>query len=402
LKKRLHRNIIQAIETGLQQIFEEKIYADRVLEHILKSNPLWGSRDRRQIAETTYDIVRWWRRICFAAKINENDPLKYRKALTAWYLIKQEYEITEWLCPIDVSEKELVQRYHAKDLKRDIRESIPEWLDSMCANELGDIWDDELHALNEQADLILRVNSIKTSHEDLKKILSAQTVESQKIKGYKDALLIPTRINVFKLAAFKEGLFEIQDASSQLVAPFIDAQAGMRVIDACAGGGGKSLHIAAQMNNKGRVIAMDVEQWKLDELKKRARRGGISIIETRAIDNTKAIKRLYDSADRLLLDVPCSGLGVLRRNPDAKWKLSADFIAEMQKKQIQILSDYSRMVKIGGKIVYATCSILPSENTLQVQKFLQSNENFQLEEEKIVLPSQGFDGFYMARLVRKS
>ena len=402
MKKRLHRNIIQAIETGLQQIFEEKIYADRVLEHILKSNPLWGSRDRRQIAETTYDIVRWWRRICFAAKINENDPLKYRKALTAWYLIKQEYEITEWLCPIDVSEKELVQRYHAKDLKRDIRESIPEWLDSMCANELGDIWDDELHALNEQADLILRVNSIKTSHEDLKKILSAQTVESQKIKGYKDALLIPTRINVFKLAAFKEGLFEIQDASSQLVAPFIDAQAGMRVIDACAGGGGKSLHIAAQMNNKGRVIAMDVEQWKLDELKKRARRGGISIIETRAIDNTKAIKRLYDSADRLLLDVPCSGLGVLRRNPDAKWKLSADFIAEMQKKQIQILSDYSRMVKIGGKIVYATCSILPSENTLQVQKFLQSNENFQLEEEKIVLPSQGFDGFYMARLVRKS
>jgi 16S rRNA (cytosine967-C5)-methyltransferase len=402
LKKRLHRNIIQAIETGLQQIFEEKIYADRVLEHILKSNPLWGSRDRRQIAETTYDIVRWWRRICFAAKINENDPLKYRKALTAWYLIKQEYEITEWLCPIEVSEKELVQRYHAKDLKRDIRESIPEWLDSMCANELGDIWDDELHALNEQADLILRVNSIKTSHEDLKKILSAQTVESQKIKGYKDALLIPTRINVFKLAAFKEGLFEIQDASSQLVAPFIDAQAGMRVIDACAGGGGKSLHIAAQMNNKGRVIAMDVEQWKLDELKKRARRGGISIIETRAIDNTKAIKRLYDSADRLLLDVPCSGLGVLRRNPDAKWKLSADFIAEMQKKQIQILSDYSRMVKIGGKIVYATCSILPSENTLQVQKFLQSNENFQLEEEKIVLPSQGFDGFYMARLVRKS
>ena len=402
MKKRLHRNIIQAIETGLQQIFEEKIYADRVLEHILKSNPLWGSRDRRQIAETTYDIVRWWRRICFAAKINENDPLKYRKALTAWYLIKQEYEITEWLCPIEVSEKELVQRYHAKDLKRDIRESIPEWLDSMCANELGDIWDDELHALNEQADLILRVNSIKTSHEDLKKILSAQTVESQKIKGYKDALLIPTRINVFKLAAFKEGLFEIQDASSQLVAPFIDAQAGMRVIDACAGGGGKSLHIAAQMNNKGRVIAMDVEQWKLDELKKRARRGGISIIETRAIDNTKAIKRLYDSADRLLLDVPCSGLGVLRRNPDAKWKLSADFIAEMQKKQIQILSDYSRMVKIGGKIVYATCSILPSENTLQVQKFLQSNENFQLEEEKIVLPSQGFDGFYMARLVRKS
>ena len=402
MKKRLHRNIIQAIETGLQQIFEEKIYADRVLEHILKSNPLWGSRDRRQIAETTYDIVRWWRRICFAAKINENDPLKYRKALTAWYLIKQEYEITEWLSPIDVSEKELVQRYHAKDLKRDIKESIPEWLDSMCANELGDIWDDELHALNEQADLILRVNSIKTSHEDLKKILSAQTVESLKIKGYKDALLIPTRINVFKLAAFKEGLFEIQDASSQLVAPFLDAQAGMRVIDACAGGGGKSLHIAAQMNNKGRVIAMDVEQWKLDELKKRARRGGISIIETRAIDNTKAIKRLYDSADRLLLDVPCSGLGVLRRNPDAKWKLSADFIAEMQKKQIQILSDYSRMVKIGGKIVYATCSILPSENTLQVQKFLQSNENFQLEEEKIVLPSQGFDGFYMARLVRKS
>jgi 16S rRNA (cytosine967-C5)-methyltransferase len=174
----------------------------------------------------------------------------------------------------------------------------------------------------------------------------------------------------------------------------------MRVIDACAGGGGKSLHIAALMQNKGRIISMDVTQWKLDELKKRARRAGAGNIETRLIEGSKTIKRLESTADRLLLDVPCSGMGVIKRNPDAKWKLNPEFIARTRDLQQKILSEYSGMIKPGGMLVYSTCSILPSENKNQVDTFLAGNKNFEFIKENTIFPSQGFDGFYMALLKR--
>jgi 16S rRNA (cytosine967-C5)-methyltransferase len=155
------------------------------------------------------------------------------------------------------------------------------------------------------------------------------------------------------------------------------------------------------MKNKGRVIAMDTEAWKLEELKKRARRAGVSNIEARVIESSKTVKRLEGSADRLLLDVPCSGLGVLKRNPDAKWKLSVDFIDQVKVLQQQLLNNYSIMVKPGGMIVYSTCSVLPSENEKQVEKFLEMQKgNFLLEEQKWILPSEGFDGFFMARVKR--
>ena len=209
-------------------------------------------------------------------------------------------------------------------------------------------------------------------------------------------------MNVFKLPTFKEGKFEVQDASSQLVAPFTDVSPGMRVIDACAGGGGKTLHLASLMQNAGHIIAMDNDQRKLDELKRRARRAGATNIETRLIDSTKVIKRLNNSADRVLLDVPCSGLGVLKRNPDAKWKLNLDYIDRVRKIQQDILDRYSQMVKANGKLIYATCSILSSENQHQVNSFLSAHPNFALEEQKQIFPSEGFDGFYMARMTRKS
>src|SRR6478735_3730863 len=139
---------------------------------------------------------------------------------------------------------------------------------------------------------------------------------------------------------------------------------------------------------------MDTEDWKLEELKKRARRAGVGNIETRVIESSKTIKRLEGSADRLLLDVPCSGLGVLRRNPDAKWKLSPEFIEEVKATQQKIINDYSVMLKPGGLMVYSTCSLLPSENEKQVEKFLETRKDqFELQEQKSILPSEGFDGF---------
>lgn len=179
----------------------------------------------------------------------------------------------------------------------------------------------------------------------------------------------------------------------------------MRVIDACAGAGGKALHLAAMMKNKGQLIALDIYQYKLRELKRRAKRAGAHNIETRHIDNNKVIKKLHGSADRVLLDAPCSGLGVLRRNPDAKWKLNPEFIDRVVLEQQQIVTQYAHMVKPGGKLVYVTCSILPQENEEQIAAFMETEigKEFTLEKEQHLWPAvNGFDGFYMARLLRKA
>lgn len=179
----------------------------------------------------------------------------------------------------------------------------------------------------------------------------------------------------------------------------------MRVVDACAGAGGKTLHLASLMENKGQLIAMDLYESKLKQLKIRAKRNSAFNIEYRIIDSTKVIKKLQEKADRVLIDAPCSGLGVLKRNPDAKWKLQPEFIDNIRKVQAEVLESYSRMVKPGGKLVYATCSILPSENQEQIGRFLATDagKQFELIQDQSILASEsGFDGFYMALLHRKN
>lgn len=394
----IHHNQVDAIEDALALIFQEGKYADQVIEATLKKNPKWGSRDRRFIAESTYDIVRWWRWIISCGEIQDDDEKKFRKAIYTW-LILQNSELPLWLHE-GISPEKILANVQKLESSRAIRESIPDWLDELGEKELGELWQKELHALNEQARVVLRVNTLKTSRDELQKSLKHAEIETETLPQFPDALILQKRVNVFQQPVFKQGWFEVQDASSQMVAPFAEVQPGMRVIDACAGGGGKTLHLASLMENKGQLIALDTEGWKLQELRHRVRRAGAGLIETRTIDSTKVIKRLYDSADRVLLDVPCSGLGVLRRNPDAKWKLNLDYIGRVKKLQEEILDRYSKMVKEGGKLVYATCSILASENQEQVKLFLSSNPEFVLEEEKQIFPSEGFDGFYMARMSR--
>jgi len=209
------------------------------------------------------------------------------------------------------------------------------------------------------------------------------------------------RANVFRTEVFKKGYFEVQDASSQLVAEYLDVAPGMKVIDTCAGAGGKTLHLASFMMNKGQIIAMDIYESKLKKLKIRARRNKVHNIDTRVIDSTKPIKKLYNKADRVLIDAPCSGIGVLRRNPDSKWKLQPEFLDNIKKVQQDILQKYSKMVKSGGKLVYATCSVLPSENQNQITEFLvsESGKDFKLiKDNKVFAHTSGFDGFYMALL----
>jgi len=379
-------------------IFEQNKYADKVIEKVLKQNPKWGARDRRFIAETTYDIVRWYR---FLQNITEAEENDYWKLLGGWCVL-HEVPLPDWTEFKDLNEKRILDRNIKMKSVRRYRESIPDWLDTLGEQELGKRWEKELEALNEEAAVVLRANTLKVSAKDLQDALRETEVETDSLQDFPDALVLTERQNIFRHPTFKEGMFEVQDAASQFIAPFLRVSPGMRVIDACAGAGGKTLHLAAIMKNKGRIIAMDVEAFKLEELQKRAKRAGVNNLEIKHIESSKTIKRLENSADRLLLDVPCSGLGVLKRNPDAKWKLSPEFIENVKELQQHILQDYCSMLKKDGLMVYSTCSVLPSENERQVEKFLEGNsDKFEMVDQKHIWPSEGFDGFYMALLRKK-
>ncbi len=395
---RFYRNTTNAVIQVLYHVFVEKRYADKVIESVLKQDPRWGARDRRFVAETSYEIIRWWRLISECAEVTEVTEASLWKVLGTWCVIS-DIEPPAWEELHAVEPNRVRKNYDRLQQIFKVRESIPDWMDKLGYAELPDRWEKEMRALNEQAHVVMRANTLKTTRLELKKLLLQQNIETHLLDWAPDALVMDKRQNVFRFQLFKDGFFELQDAASQDVARFLQVEPGMRVIDACAGAGGKSLHLAALMKNKGKVIAMDLEQWKLDELKKRARRAGASNIEPKVIDSTKVIKRLQGAADRLLLDVPCSGMGVLKRNPDAKWKLSPEFLQSVKQTQQQLLESYSPMLKVGGLMVYSTCSLLPGENEQQVQLFLEQHRGqFELVNEKRHWPSEGFDGFYMALL----
>ena len=302
-------------------------------------------------------------------------------------------------------ERRIKGRFDELSRVRAFRESVPDWLDALGVAELGEeTWGEELHALNQQAAVVLRVNTLKIDKEALRAQLAKEGYETELLEGYPDALQLKKRANVFLSEAFKQGLFELQDASSQRVAPLLlgawnPSQGSLKVADCCAGAGGKTLHLAALMGGKGKIVAMDIYPQKLDELSRRAKRNGAYNIEARLIE-AKYLKRQRGTFDRVLIDAPCSGLGVLRRNPDTKWKLTPEFLQEIRQTQAQLLAQYSLLVKEGGSLVYATCSILPSENEQQVQHFLASEagKRFTLVEQHKISATQGYDGFYMAAL----
>lgn len=398
-----HRVLVEAIVYALQQVFVENRQADKVIEYVLKSNKKWGSRDRAFIAENTYEIVRWWRLLKFVTQLSDttvSEEAQFWQLFAAWRILQGD-KLPVWQEFAKINEKQILARFEEAQPIRKIKESVPDWMDSIGEQELGEEWNAELQAMNKQAPVVLRTNTLKTNQADLRRKFQEIGIETTTLPDVNDALVLERRANVFSTEAFKNGFFEVQDAGSQLIAPFLEVQPGMRVIDACAGAGGKTLHLATLMENKGRIIAMDVEDYKLQELQRRARRNGIGNVETKLIE-AKTIKRLKESADRLLLDVPCSGLGVLRRNPDAKWKLKPEFLENIKKTQSEIISNYSKMLKHGGKMVYATCSILPSESEEQVKKFLIQNPEYQLIKEQRTSPAtDGFDGFYMALIERK-
>lgn len=404
----LYRPVWEGVVSSLTDIFVTGWQADKVIQRHLKGGRKWGSSDRRLYAEAVYDLVRWWRKLLFITdtawpaddKWAHSDSVVFQKAIEAWCVI-HDVTLDKNIKAVGVDAHKVKMGWKSHAFPRAVRESVPDWLDAYGEEMLGAQWDLVLPVLNTPAPVFLRTNRLRTTPAQLVNILLQDRLEATVAWG--DCLKLTQRANVFLTRAFEQGLFEVQDSNSQRVAVAMGLEPGMRVIDACAGAGGKSLHMASLMGNKGKVIALDVNERKLEQLRERANRDGASSIETRLIESTKTIKRLAGTADRVLLDVPCSGLGVLRRNPDAKWKLERAEIERLQVTQSEILQHYGQMVKPGGLLVYATCSILPVENEQQIAKFMsQFGTGWALEHQETLWPEvDGPDGFFLARL-RKS
>ena len=288
------------------------------------------------------------------------------------------------------------------DLPFAVRQSIPDWLDAVGRTELGAAkWESTVAALNRPALLYVRANTLKCTRDQLATRLAASGVTARAVDLAPEALVLEIRGSVYRTSEHREGLMEIQDAASQAVCHRLDARPGMRVIDGCAGAGGKTLHLAALMANRGRLVALDVDGAKLETLRLRSRRAGVAIVEARHVDTTKVIKRRHASADRLLLDVPCSGLGVLRRNPEARWRLDPAALDRLRAAQARILARYAPLVKPGGRMAYVTCSVLPSEGEAQVRAFVAGGGWVLVSEERLGPPAQDTDCFYVAVLEKE-
>lgn len=290
----------------------------------------------------------------------------------------------------------------AADIRSRIVEAVrtmPEWLRQRIRSAHGDRAARILEALRSEAPVFIRVNTLKTTDKDALRALREAGAESTELEH---CLVIARPFGLYRRQPFHDGWFEQQDISSQRVALSMDLAPGMRVVDACAGNGGKTLHMAALMGNKGRIIALDPYAEKLSTLRTRAARAGVSIVEPRVITSTKTVKRLAETADRVLVDVPCSGTGVLRRNPDIPWHLTDASIDELVSLQRDILRRSANCAKPGGLVVYASCSILPDEGPYQIRAFLDQAP-FTLESEWTSIPDNGphsGDGFYCAVLRR--
>ncbi len=277
--------------------------------------------------------------------------------------------------------------------------SHPKWLVESWIKQLGVDEAKELaEAMSRVPPLTLRANTLKISRDELKLKLALEGIETEPTKQSPDGLVVQSSINISGSAAFKEGLFTVQDESSQLAARLLSPQPGESILDACAAPGGKTTYLAQLMQNKGAILATDINQNKLKMVEEHAKRMGISIVATKVLDASKLTNQ-REFFDKILIDAPCSGLGVIRRNPETKWWLKPADIKKMVKKQKLILANVSNLLKPGGTLVYATCSTTLDENEQVVEDFLKHHEEFIKEDSFRTWPHQGgADGFYAVKI----
>jgi 16S rRNA (cytosine967-C5)-methyltransferase len=349
--------------------------ADAVVSRYFRDHRSLGPRERATLAETVYTVLR--KKLLFDHFSPSGSGPKARRVAILGFHGPRDFlksALTEqeksWLDQCDsIDEKDLLERH---------RHNLPEWLVAPLKAQLGDEFWALTQALNGAAPLDVRVNTFTDKREDVRHELELADLRCQPTPYSPWGLRIEGKPAINKFDAFARGAIEVQDEGSQLLALLLDAKRGEMVVDFCAGAGGKTLAIGAAMRNTGRLYAFDTSAHRLDALKPRLARSKLSNVHPAAIAHERddRIKRLAGKIDRVIVDAPCSGLGTLRRNPDLKWRQSPQSVQEMTIKQAAILQSASRLLKPGGRLVYATCSVLPQENEDIAAAFTQANRDF--------------------------
>lgn len=350
--------------------------ADAVVSRFFRENRNFGPRERATLAETAYAVLRKKLRFEGLAR-SGSGPRERRLAILGFHgprdyvkaaLSDQE---VQWLDACDaVRDQELMEPH---------RHNLPEWLVEPLKTQLGEGFWPLANSLEGAAPLDLRVNTLKGKRAEIQKELNQAGVPSVATPYSPWGLRVQSKPALTRMEVFMRGAIEVQDEGSQLLALLLDAKRGEMVVDFCAGAGGKTLAIGASMRSTGRLYAFDVSGHRLDALKPRMARSGLSNVHPAAIahERDERVKRLSGKIDRVLVDAPCSGLGTLRRNPDLKWRQSPEGIAELTVKQTAILDSAARLVKPGGRLVYATCSILREENEDIAEAFALAHPEFE-------------------------
>ena len=372
-----HLHIQQSAEL-LDAILGGRLPADAQIDRYFRAHRNMGARDRGMVAETVYGVLRQRRVLAHIAGTGTAPTVD----LVAAYLLTQGYSGRALLdAGFGGDVAALVERARTLDIRAlpfAVRANLPDWLAEKLRAEFGDDEAEHLaQALNRPAPVDLRVNTLKTKRDELRQRLAGEGFASAPTPYSPVGLRRTTREPLFHTAAFKEGLFEIQDEGSQLLSLLLEPRRHEMVVDFCAGAGGKTLHIGALMANSGSLYAFDTVAKRLDKLKPRLKRSGLQNVRTVAIahESDERVRRLHGKIDRVLVDAPCSGTGTLRRNPDIKWR--AIDLAELTATQMRILEAASRLLKVGGRLVYATCSLLHEENDAVIAAFRASHPQFE-------------------------
>ncbi|MDD3936187.1 RsmB/NOP family class I SAM-dependent RNA methyltransferase [Rhodoferax sp.] len=349
--------------------------ADAIVSRFFREHRGLGPRERATLAETVYTVLR--KKLLFDHFApSGSGPKERRLAILGFYgpgdflrsaLTEQE---VNWL--------DQCEKIRPEDLMERHRHNLPEWLVQPLKDQLGDEFWPLMESFNKGAGLDLRVNAFKAKRTDVQKELAALGIKAVPTPYSPWGLRIAGKPSLNKMEAFKRGDFEVQDEGSQLLAMLLDAKRGEMVVDFCAGAGGKTLAIGAAMRSTGRLYAFDTSAGRLDAFKSRLARSGLSNVHPAAIAHERddRVKRLGGKIDRVLVDAPCTGMGTLRRNPDLKWRQNQTAVDEMTVKQTAILQSAARLLKPGGRLVYATCSVLPQENEAIALAFSEANPDF--------------------------
>ncbi|MBS1904911.1 MAG: methyltransferase domain-containing protein [Bacteroidetes bacterium] len=400
--------------------------SDIIIRDFFRDRKYLGSTDRRFIGEVYFGTIKHYLRLEAVAQDALKTKFNHPQLVVSAYLLAFKNErppelqkIIETLgnsfartYPLDVFEKMADRKREERRLKQlkpaerlALYYSFPIWFAEVLEKDYGpDQVEPILRSLNEEAPTVLRANRIFVGRDELKKELDDLGIQTTTSAIAEDALILSKRLNVWDLKPFKQGHLEVQDEGSQLVAPFAKITSNrIRVLDACAGAGGKSLHFASLLKSHGEIFSTDVDSRKLDEMRKRVVRSNAQNIRIVKPDKQDAMlgPKVFGTFDVVLLDVPCSGTGTIRRNPSIKWRLSDEMHDELIAKQRSILERNAPYVKSRGVLLYSTCSLLRSESEDQVRWFTELHPEFTLEEERRVRPDiEGADGFFVARLRR--